>query len=131
MAYMLDADWVINALAGKQRADTLLQKLAPTGITISWITVGEIYDTAFAYANPEAHLAAFRQFLSPYQVVGVNEPIMERFAEIRSFLRRRGQLISDFDILLGATALHYNLTVLTFNLRHFSRIPDLALYQPD
>jgi hypothetical protein len=34
MAYMLDADWVINALAGKQRADTLLQKLAPTGITI-------------------------------------------------------------------------------------------------
>jgi tRNA(fMet)-specific endonuclease VapC len=130
MAYMLDADWVINALAGRKRADTLLQKLAPTGITI-WITVGEIYDTAFAYANPEAHLSAFRQFLRPYQVVGVNEPIMERFAEIRSLLRRRGQLISDFDILLGATALHYDLTVLTFNRKHFSRIPDLALYQPD
>jgi tRNA(fMet)-specific endonuclease VapC len=93
--------------------------------------VGEIYDTAFAYANPEAHLSTFRQFLRPYQVVGVNEPIMERFAEIRSFLRRRGQLISDFDILLGATALHYDLTVLTFNRKHFSRIPDLALYQPD
>jgi predicted nucleic acid-binding protein len=131
MGYILDADWVINALAGKQRADTLLQKLAPTGITISWITVGEIYDTAFAYANPDAHLAAFRQFLSPYQVVGVHDPIMERFAEIRSFLRRRGQLISDFDILLGATALHYDLTVLTFNRKHFARIPDLVLYQPD
>jgi tRNA(fMet)-specific endonuclease VapC len=130
MAYMLDADWVINALAGRKQADTLLQKLAPTGITI-WITVGEIYDTAFAYANPEAHLSAFRQFLRPYQVVGVNEPIMERFAEIRSLLRRRGQLISDFDILLGATALHYDLTMLTFNRKHFSRIPDLALYQPD
>jgi tRNA(fMet)-specific endonuclease VapC len=131
MAYILDADWVINALAGKQRADTLLQQLAPRGITISWIMVGEIYDTAFGYANPEAHLAAFRQFLSPYQVVGVNDPIMERFAEIRSFLRRRGQLISDFDILLGATALQYDLTVLTFNRKHFSRIPDLTLYQPD
>jgi tRNA(fMet)-specific endonuclease VapC len=131
MGYILDADWVINALAGRKRADTLLQKLAPTGITISWITVGEIYDTAFAYANPEAHLAAFRQFLSPYQIVGVNEPIMERFAAIRSYLRRRGQLISDFDILLGATALHYNLTVLTFNHKHFSRIPDLTIYQPN
>jgi tRNA(fMet)-specific endonuclease VapC len=130
MAYILDADWVINALAGKQRAHTLLQKLAPTGITISWITVGEIYDTAFNYANPDAHLATFRQFLSPYQVVGVNEPIMERFAEIRSLLRRRGELISDFDILLGATALSYEFTVLTFNRKHFSRIPDLKFYQP-
>jgi len=130
MAYILDADWVINALAGKQRADTILQNLAPTGITISWITVGEIYDTAFTYANPDAHLAYFRQFLSPYQVVGVNEPIMERFAEIRSLLRRRGKLISDFDILLGATALYYDLTVLTFNRKHFSRIPDLRFYQP-
>jgi len=130
MAYILDADWVINALAGKQRADSILQNLAPTGITISWITVGEIYDTAFDYANPDAHLATFRQFLSPYQIVGVNEPIIERFAEIRSLLRRRGKLISDFDILLGATALYYDLTVLTFNLKHFSRIPDLRIYQP-
>jgi tRNA(fMet)-specific endonuclease VapC len=130
MAYILDADWVIHALAGKQRADTLLQQLAPRGITISWITVGEIYETAFDYANPDAHLAAFRQFLSPYPVVRVNEPIMERFAEIRSLLRRRGELISDFDILLGATALSYEFTVLTFNRKHFSRIPDLKFYQP-
>ncbi len=54
---------------------------------------------------------------------------MERFAEIRSLLRRQGEIISDFDILLGATALHYNLTVLTFNVRHLQRIPDLSLYQ--
>ncbi len=55
---------------------------------------------------------------------------MERFAETRAFLRRRGELISDFDILLGATALHHDLTVLTFNVRHLQRIPDLKLYQP-
>jgi hypothetical protein len=34
MAYMLDADWVINGLTGRKRADTLLQQLAPTGITM-------------------------------------------------------------------------------------------------
>jgi hypothetical protein len=58
------------------------------------------------------------------------KPIMERFAEARSFLRKHGQLISDFDLLVGATALHHDLTVLTFNLRDFQRIPDLKLYQP-
>ncbi len=61
----------------------------------------------------------------------MTEPIVVRFAEIRALLTRRGELISDFDILIAATALHYNLTVLTFNYRHFSRIPDLNLYQPD
>jgi predicted nucleic acid-binding protein len=53
---------------------------------------------------------------------------MERFAEIRSFLRRRGELIADFDLLIGATALYYDLTVLTYNKRHFKRIPDLKIY---
>jgi tRNA(fMet)-specific endonuclease VapC len=56
---------------------------------------------------------------------------MLRFAELRAFLRRRGGLISDFDIIIAATALHYDLTVLTFNVRHFQRIPDLRIYTPD
>jgi predicted nucleic acid-binding protein len=42
----------------------------------------------------------------------------------------RGELIPDFDPLIGATALVHDLTVLTFNLRHFQRIPELKLYQP-
>jgi len=75
-------------------------------------------------------LRAFRQFLAPFPILDLNEPIMERFAEIRSLLRRRGEIISDFDILIGATALFYDLTVLTYNKRHFKRIPDLKLYQP-
>lgn len=54
---------------------------------------------------------------------------MKRFAEIRALLRRRGNLIADFDLLLGATALHYNLTVLTNNVRDLKRIPDLRIYQ--
>jgi tRNA(fMet)-specific endonuclease VapC len=55
---------------------------------------------------------------------------MERFAETRAYLRRRGQRIADFDLLIAATALHHDLTLLTFNLRHFERVPDLKLYQP-
>jgi predicted nucleic acid-binding protein len=29
-----------------------------------------------------------------------------------------------------ATALHHDLTLLTRNVRHFERIPELPLYQP-
>lgn len=68
--------------------------------------------------------------MAPYRLLGLSEPIMERFAETRASLRGRGQLIPDFDLLIASTALHHDLTILTLNLRHFQRIPDIKLYQP-
>jgi tRNA(fMet)-specific endonuclease VapC len=132
MAYLLDSDWVIHALAGRSRAVSPLERFSVAqGIGISVITLGEVYQQAFTSTNPDAYLTTFRKFIAPFRVIPVTEPIAVRFAEIRALLARRGELISDFDMLIAATALHYNLTVLTFNYRHFSRIPDLSLYQPD
>jgi predicted nucleic acid-binding protein len=131
MAYLLDSDWVIYALAGRSRALSVLERLSSRHIGVSVITLGEVYQQAFESTNPDAYLATYRGFIAAFQVIPVTEPIAMQFAEIRALLTRRGELISDFDMLIAATALHYNLTVLTFNLKHFSRIPDLALYQPD
>ena len=128
--YLLDTDWIIQALANRQPAAGTLERLTRSRLYVSYVTVGEVYERAFDYANPQSHLASFRHFLSSYRVLGLDDPIMERFAETRAFLRRRGERIPDFDLLIGATALHHDLTVLTFNLRHFERIPDLKLYQP-
>lgn len=131
MSFLLDADWVINALANIPRATTPLLQLASQRIAISQVTVAEIYEGAFRSSNPEAMLAIYRGFLAPFQRLTVTDAIAERFAEVRSLLRRRGQLISDFDIMLAATALHYDLTVLTFNIKDFQRIPDLKFYRPN
>jgi len=54
---------------------------------------------------------------------------MKQYARIRGVLRAQGQLIGDLDTLIAATALHHDLTLTTQNTRHFSRIPDLKLYQ--
>ncbi len=128
MAYLLDTNWLIQLLGGHKETATFHKSIHPDKLAVSYITVGEIYDVAFAYANPQAHLVSFRQFLAPFKVLTLNDAIMERFAEVRSYLRRRGELIADFDILIGATALHHDLTLLTYNTRHFKRIPDLKLY---
>ncbi len=128
MEYLLDTSWILQVLAGQPEAATQHRRLNLSRVAVSYVSFGEIYEVAFNYANPQAHLASFRQFLAPFTRLNLNEPIMERFAEIRAYLRRRGQMISDFDILLGATALHHNLTVLTYNRKHFARIPDVKLY---
>ena len=55
--------------------------------------------------------------------------MMQRFARIRGELRRNGQLIPHPDILIAATALDHNLTLLTRNIKDFQRTPELKLYQ--
>jgi tRNA(fMet)-specific endonuclease VapC len=129
MKYILDTDWIINLLAGRQDAKVRIEQLDQEEIGISLVTVAEIYESAFNYINPEAHIQTFRSFLSNFQLLNLNLPVIEKFAEVRAHLRRRGQMISDFDILLGATAMHHNLIVLTYNKKHFERIPDLKIYQ--
>ena len=129
MEYLLDTSWIIEVLAGRGETARQHKRLNLAKIAVSYVSIGGIYEVAFNYANPQAHLASFREFLAPFKRLTLNEPIMETFAEVRAHLRRRGQIISDFDILLGATALHYNLIVLTHNKKHFARIPDIKIYQ--
>ena len=47
------------------------------------------------------------------------------YAEIRHALTSKGIIIGDMDILIAVTALHYDLTVVTHNTKHFSKIPGL------
>jgi predicted nucleic acid-binding protein len=42
-------------------------------------------------------------------------------------LRRQGNLIPDFDLLIAATALRHDLTLVTRDTAHFERIEGLQL----
>ena len=47
--------------------------------------------------------------------------------ELYAVLYQAGQLISDADILIAATALKHNLVMVTENVNHFRRIPGLSI----
>ena len=52
-------------------------------------------------------------------------PILPFFAESKAELRKQGQLIDDFDILIGVTAVANKMTLVSENLKHLSRIPNI------
>jgi len=130
MNYLVDSDWVVDYLAGKQEAISLLSSVLQDGIGISLITLGEIYEGIYYGRDPQRSEAVFRQFLRSVEVVPLNRSIMQRFGRIRGDLRRQGQLIGDPDILIAATALYYDLILLTRNQKHFQRIPLLKAQFP-
>ncbi|MGH2365989.1 MAG: type II toxin-antitoxin system VapC family toxin [Chloroflexota bacterium] len=131
MRYLVDTDWVAEYLKGRERAVQLLTSLARDGLAISLITFGEIYEGIYFGHDPQAHERGFREFLRVVQVLPLNRSVMQRFSRVRGELRRHGQLIGDFDLLIAATALHHGLSVITNDQRHFSRVDGLRLYPSD
>jgi tRNA(fMet)-specific endonuclease VapC len=67
------------------------------------------------------------EFLAGVNVIGVSEQISKRFGHLRGTLRQLGQRIPDFDLLIAATAIEHNLTLLSNNRRHFERISGLRI----
>ena len=57
----------------------------------------------------------------------LTDEIVVKAAEIYADLWKRGELISDADILIASSALVHGLGVVTNNEDHFSRIKDLRL----
>ena len=112
------------------RAQHLLARLSDDGLAVSIIAVAELSEGAFGTPDPQATLDGFRAFLSDFAILPVTEPIVEQFARLRATLCRQGQRIPDMDLLIAATAIAEDLVLITRNVRHFARLPDLQLYQP-
>jgi predicted nucleic acid-binding protein len=127
--YLVDSDWIADYLKGRPEAVELLNRLAPEGLAISILSLGEIQEGILFGDNRARHEAGFRDFLRGVDVLPLTKTAMRHFAAVRGELRQSGELIGDMDLLIAATALAYKLTLVTRNERHFRRIPGLALYR--
>ena len=123
----MDTDWVIDYLHKADRTARRLEELLPDGVGLSVISLAELYDGLARSRNPDADTEALRLFLEAVEVVPLDDVACRIFGEERARLREEGNLIGDMDILIGATAISKNLTVLTNNRRHFERMRGLTL----
>ena len=126
--YLIDTDWVINCLHGVPRVMTRVDELMPDGISISPLSLAELYDGILGDADPahsEGELFAF--LARGITTVEVDLETCRVFARERRRLRAAGNLIPDFDLMIGATAVRYDLTLLSNNRRHFQRIAGLNI----
>ena len=128
MLYLIDTDWVVHWLHGVERVKARVDQLKPAGIGISIISIAELYDGVVGATDPERSERALLDFLDQGIVlVELDTATCRLFAQERSRLRRAGTPIGDFDLMIGATAVRHNLTLLSNNRRHFQRIAGLNL----
>lgn len=127
MSYLVDSDWLVDAAIGRLPAIQLLGRLRVHGVAVSAISVAELAEGAFSDPNPAQALLPMHELLSTFAVIPVASSTAIQFAELRAYLRGRGMLIPDMDLLIAATALEHDLTLVSRNHRHFARIPGLQI----
>ena len=130
--YLVDSDWAIDVLNGRSEAIEMLDVLEPSGIALSIISYGELYQGAYYGRNPEAALTDLETFLDGKEIIAPTFSIMQRFGIVRGQLPRElRRQIGPMDFLIASTALVHDLTIVTRNLRDFEHIPGLQIYEPD
>jgi predicted nucleic acid-binding protein len=68
--------------------------------------------------------------LNSFETLDVTSQIADQAGELIRSWKSRGVTLGDADVIIAATALAYNLTLVTTNAKHFP-MPDLVVYQAD
>ncbi len=129
MAYLVDSDWVIDHLDQVPEATQLLARLAEQPIYVSIITYMEVFQGSLRAADPNNALANLRAFVEEVPILFITLAVAERCANLREELLRQGKRPNRraFDLLIAATALENDLTLVTRNVRDYKDIPSLRL----
>ena len=127
MSYLVDTDWVIDHLHDVVRVSDRLAELAPDGLAISIISLAELYEGVIYSGNPEGNERTLLDFLGGIPLIMLDDETCRIFGRERGRLRRAGRMIGDFDLMIAATSLRHNLTLLTNNRRHFEQVEGLTI----
>src|SRR3712207_3838239 len=132
MPYLVDSDVLIDLLAERPDALELLTRLAPDGLAMSMMTYLEVYEGTPRTPQPQEAQTRLRTLLKEIPVLPFSFALAERCAHLRDRLRREGKRVRSraFDVLVAATALEYNLMLVTRNTEDYSDIPELKLHTP-
>jgi tRNA(fMet)-specific endonuclease VapC len=128
MMRMLDTDICIALI--KQRSAELVVKLKkhkPGEIAISSITLAELHFGVSKSSQPEKNRAALDQFLLPLEILAFDDAAAECYGRVRAALEIEGTPIGPLDTLIAGHALSISGTVVTNNVREFSRVRGLRV----
>ncbi len=117
---LLDTDILSYLLKQMQPAySSGCQYLAQTGVLI--ISCMTYYECIRGYQaiGASKKLDVFYELMPLLEVVYLDEPILQKAAEIYAYLKQQGRPTGEFDLLIGATALVKGMTLVTNNERHY------------
>ncbi|RYE28489.1 MAG: type II toxin-antitoxin system VapC family toxin [Sphingobacteriaceae bacterium] len=124
--YLIDTNIAIFYIKGKFDLKTKFDSLSIENCFISEITLAELKFGVENSKSVEKNRIALNKFLLGMNVLPILT-CLDLYAKEKARLRKLGTPIADFDLLIGATAIVYNMVMVTNNTHHFDRINGINL----
>ena len=127
MKYLLDTNICIYII--NEKPENVLRKFEQYPVYefgISSVTHAELQYGIEKSKNKATNQAALDEFLLPLTILPFHgKKLVTCYGEIRAWLESKGKTIGPLDMLIAAHALSLDLTIISNNIKEFSRIPNL------
>ena len=128
MRYMLDTNICIYVI--KHKPETVFQKLQninPEDVCISSVTYAELVHGVEKSAAVEKNRLALSMLLANMEILDFNVDAADCYGKIRAALEKKGTPIGPLDMMIAAHAQSLGYTVVTNNMKEFSRVSALQI----
>ncbi len=126
--YLLDTNACIAVLNGSSPPLVArLQQHNPVNILLCSVVKAELVYGAYRSSRAADNLRLLDRFFEPFTSLPFDDDCCNVYGRIRSDLARLGTPIGPNDLLIAATAVANDVTLVTANSREFGRVAGLAV----
>ena len=128
MRYMLDTNICIYVI--KHKPETVFRKLQtihPEDVCISSVTYAELVHGVEKSAAVEKNRLALSMLLANMEILDFDVDAADCYGKIRAALEKKGTPIGPLDMMIAAHAQSLGYTVVTNNMKEFSRVSALQI----
>ena len=128
MVYLPDTNvWIVLLKERSSRIRQHFENRLPSDIAFCSVVKAELITGALGYGNPHERFQKLERLWSPFRSLPFDDLAAEEYGRIRNHLQKSGRMIGPNDLMIAATAVVNNLTLVTSNQDEFSRVPGLRL----
>jgi len=133
LRYLFDTTFIIDLVAGDEGAAKKAVEIDSKAsyVAISAVTAQEyLRGVYYLYLDSQdlvKKLEEARKDLSRFEIIPFDFEIAEVAARIDAKLARLGTSIGYADVIVAATAISRDLILVTRNVKHFSKIPEIRV----
>ena len=91
------------------------------------MTFGELYYGAERSKKKMKNVNVVDEFVLSIETINTDLEIFKKFGELKGYLRETNEMLPDADIMIASTALMKCTKLITGNIKHFNRFPELVL----
>ncbi|MBO7555650.1 MAG: PIN domain-containing protein [Neisseriaceae bacterium] len=127
MNFLIDTNILIYRLKNLGNVNANFLKYKDNKMLISVISYGELVYGANKSKSVEKNMATVREIKSIFPMLDITPNVMDIFGEIKADTQKIGKSVYDMDLLIAASAIAHNMTLVTHNTKHFENISKLQV----